>query len=129
MRWMICGAASVRADEPESPAEAVRFVDLALANRYEPRDFGMGAGRFGQRALQIAIIGLPVTGNEGDGNGQQDRSHGSPFHRFGCTSRPVRGGEQSRCAGLRRTLAALWDSSACERRGRGAGNRPRESVW
>lgn len=77
---MICRAAPVRADDLDTPAEAVCFVDLTLSNRFEARDFGMGAGRFDKRALQITIIGLHVNGNEGDGNNQQDQSHGSPFN-------------------------------------------------
>lgn len=91
---MICRAASVRADDLDTPAEAVCFVDLTLANRFEARDFGTGAGRFDKRALQITIIGLHVNGNEGDGNNQQDQSHGSPFNYSVCTPQQVRGGQE-----------------------------------
>jgi len=94
MSWMIGRAAFVRADDLETPTEAVRFVDLTLANRFKARDFGKGAGRFDKRALQITIIGLHVNGNEGGGNSQQDQSHGSPFNQSVCTPRQVRGGKE-----------------------------------
>jgi hypothetical protein len=66
-----------------------------LANRFEARDFGVGAGRFNKRALQITIIGLHVNGNDNDGNNQQDQSHGSPFKQSVCTPRQVRDGEEA----------------------------------
>ena len=57
MRGIIYGAASAHADDLHAPAEAIRLIDLALTNLFEARDFGGGARRLDQRALQVTIVG------------------------------------------------------------------------
>jgi hypothetical protein len=81
---LIGGAASTHADNVDASAEAIRLIDLALANLFQAGDFGSGARRLDQGALKITITRSHLKRKERKSNHQQDQSHGSPFNSSHC---------------------------------------------